>query len=475
MELQRTGSIKALRSHLLPNGAVVASSDPEYCYEWKRDSAIVRMELLESDLDHPLSWIENHTELDEKFRSKGRHHRLGGLSAARHNRDGLISDHWWASPQHDGPALQLLAMSAEGMAAMKAGDRELARRLLDAVLDYGNHAIATIGDRHFCPWEEVKAEDHFWTAMSRFAGFFAAYLFCDAMGKHEQASRFYDWHYRSKDRAMAFLKDRLYRRIFPHLNVVKKDSIILKSLPPVDSHVMSALLLVHESALRWKDPEFVEPIPITDVYALRTVAAISEFSSGFPVNKTVKSSEGAILIGRYPWDRYGGPRNLHGGGNLWPLLTFDFGNYMFRLATVYLNDGKIDASEDGHEALRQLTDMPNLPNRVIPETDPFFSEIITALSERGNAQIAAVLKRTMFFKTDPNLDIDHLDHIKIPEQLDRETGKPNPDSVSDLGWNHARFLAVYRAREEFEEALQSNFRKSPQWWSFSHSLETAFL
>ncbi len=95
-------------------GMVVASpskSDPNYYYDWVRDtsltySALVDYYAIKKDpkiLDMIKNWIGSETSRQNKW-------SLTGLGEPKYNIDGTSFDCPWGRPQNDGPALRALAM-----------------------------------------------------------------------------------------------------------------------------------------------------------------------------------------------------------------------------------------------------------------------------------------------------------------------------------------------------------------------------
>lgn len=290
------------------NGAIVASPsqhNPNYYYDWIRDSAIA-MGMIET-------WYESTQALNYK---KLLFNYVTWTEIIQHQNDplpgqdilgepkfyinGYPFDGAWGRPQNDGPAIRasVLIRFAKMLLAnneSKYVKKHLYNASMDETmgvikmdLEYTAHHWQ---DANFDLWEEVYG-DHFFTAMAQQKalndGAALAHLLND-----EHAAHYY------KKQA-----DLINERLKQHLD--HKHTVIQATLLPhpgpqkyleLDSSVILGILI---------NPHKEGQFGLENPYVVNTIEALhQQFNQMFPINK---NHPGAILFGRYPGDTYASPR-----------------------------------------------------------------------------------------------------------------------------------------------------------------------
>jgi glucoamylase len=439
LETQQKASETLILKHFLPNGAIVASFDKPYYYDWGRDAAIVFKEVLQ---DGPLdaqkeNLLDSQLNFDEQFR-KNAPQFPGGLGEARTD----VNANWagpWGTPQFDAAALKASAFSDYGLALIQKGETQKASSLVyPAVHDYLEYLIAANNQPCFDPWEEIKAQKHFWTEMTKAVAFEKGSQLAKALGNLQDAQKYDNWSKQivSSSLQNIFFQDKGDRIIFPSYQVLNPGAANKYTI--LDSQVLGALLLGGEIGY---------PVSLDNPFALHTFASILRaFKAIYPINQNTQ--DGAVAIGRYPDDVYGGPDAMGKGGNPWIICTLWAGQYDYRLAQSYLEKGSIDLSQGQKEDLETILgfSLPSVSS--LSKGDPMFSKVVKRLGQLGDAELNWVLQHSQ-----PGGNLS--------EQIDRNTGAPA--SVLDLAWSHAEFLRTLHAREALQGAMvQEGLQSSSQ-------------
>lgn len=328
--------IRQLKLNFLANikdsGAIVASpskQNPDYYYDWIRDSAIA-MDLVES-------WYEvsHHTEDKNRLlnyvqwveKTQRQTDTLPGqdiLGEPKFYLDGRPYDGPWGRPQNDGAALRALTLIRFAKELLKEKQIDYVKEHLYSAslepvsmgvikkdLEYTAHHWQ---EENFDLWEEVYGH-HFFTAMIQRKALLEGAKLARQLNDIP-AAEYYE-----------FQSGWLEKRLMQHLDETK--GIIQATLPPhpgpqktleLDSAVLLAVLMGST-----EDSVFTPD----NTYIKNTVAALKEqFQMLFPINQ---QHQGALLFGRYPGDTYDGYHN-DGLGNPWFLLTAAMAEYYYTLA-----------------------------------------------------------------------------------------------------------------------------------------------
>ncbi len=328
-------------ANIHPNGAIVASpskQNPNYYYDWIRDSAIA-MNLIET-------WYESTHAAEYKDRL---FHYASWTKSIQHQNDplpgqdilgepkfyieGYPFDEPWGRPQNDGPALRASVLIRFANELLNQNEIEYVQSylyhngmdprtmsIIKMDLEYTAHHWA---DPNFDLWEEIYG-DHFFTATAQQKALIDGAALARRL-HDDQAAVYYEQQ-----------AELINFRLYQHLD--QKNQLIQATLPPhlgpqkafeLDSSVLLGILLNPKHDL----------FSLNNIYVHKTINALHEqFNLMFPINN---HHEGAILFGRYPGDTYDGYQT-NSIGNPWFILTATMAEYYFTLA----------ADLEGNQALR---------------------------------------------------------------------------------------------------------------------------
>lgn len=315
-----------------PNGAIVASpskQNPNYYYDWVRDSAIA-MALVETwyETTHS-SEYKNHLQLYVSWTAglQLQPDPIPGMDILGEPKfyiDGYPFDGIWGRPQNDGPALRASTLTRFAQHLLNHGEEAYVQTYLyqphlnpktmgviKRDLEYTAHHWQ---DADYDLWEEVLGH-HFFTAMVQQKALVEGAALARRL-HDDKAADFYDLQAK-------LIQNRLHQ----HLDTTHQ--LIQATLAPhpgpqktleLDTSVILALLL---------NPQENGPFAINHPYAKQTVQALhDQYANLYPINQ---QASGPILFGRYPGDTYDGYRN-DGLGNPWFILTATMAEYYYTLA-----------------------------------------------------------------------------------------------------------------------------------------------
>lgn len=388
------------------NGAIVASpsrQDPNYYYDWVRDSAIA-MGLVES-------WYESTQSTQYKNRlyqyvswAQGIQHQNDPLpeqdilGEPKFYIDGYPFDGPWGRPQNDGPALRASVLIRFAHQLLNSNEvNYVTTHLYNGSLDPNTMGVIKMDleytahhwqDANFDLWEEVLG-NHFFTAMAQQKALADGAILARRLND-DHAAAFY-----------ATQAHLISSRLDQHLNHNHK--LIQATLLPhpgpqktleLDSSVILGILInPHEKGVFSPHHPFVR----------NTIRALHEqFNSMFPINN---NAQGAILFGRYPGDTYDG-YHTDGLGNPWFILTATMAEYYFTLAD-------------------------SIP--VTPATKP----VITQYINTGDKYLKLIKKYA------PNL--------YFSEQINLNTG--TQQGAVSLTWSYVSVLRAIDLREKLEKKI----------------------
>lgn len=305
-------------------GMVVASpskSDPDYYYDWVRDTALTYSALVDyyaikkdaKILGMIKDWVGSETSRQNKW-------SLTGLGEPKYNIDGTSFNGPWGRPQNDGPALRALAMIkfARILLANNQTDyviKNLYRGMLpaDSVIKKDLEYTAYHWDEaSFDLWEEEKGM-HFYTLISQYTALKEGAALASELSD-EGAAQFY------KEEA---LKIKNYITATFNDDVIGIKATVNKvggGLHYKTSNIDVAVLL-----------GLLHNYPYQDIYKFGDArvkkyveALTNSFKLAYTLNHNNKTA--AVAIGRYPEDRYDG-YGTNGTGNPWFLATAGLGEY----------------------------------------------------------------------------------------------------------------------------------------------------
>lgn len=375
--------------------ANLAVVDQNYVYNWVRDAAITAIEIAEADLPLGVDLLDDYVSFaDVCQRNSG-----GDLSFAVYTIDGRPRINW--SHQHDGPALQGLAL-LRAHPELDDAARQVAGRLVRSDLDF---VLAHHREPRYNLWEEVEGQSFFTRAVQLR---FLEQARTDPLGLGVPAG---------VDEAVDWLRAALEQ----HWDDAAGHYVSVLEAPfPRDRYDPNAdivLAAVHGA------------VPVTDPRLHATAAQLRQQWTDpaspvfYPINAADAQLGMGPLIGRYPGDVYDGdvddPGDPQTTDHPWALCTAAFAELYHRLATV-VTDGGVPFDGLSTDFFAQVG--------VDAGTDP--ATAAARLRDAGDRMLRAI--------------VYHSDHFELSEQFDGRTGYEK--SVRNLTWSYAAFLSAVRAR-----------------------------
>jgi glucoamylase len=390
-------SIKGVLANILENGAIVASpsrADPDYYYDWVRDTALTMKMLVQlgADASTPAAirktiakkvngWID--FEL-----ARQQTPTLTGLGEPKFYVNGKANLDPWGRPQNDGPALRAITaievanqMIQEGQfneVRAKLYRAEIpANTLIKRDLEYvAHHWFETSFDL----WEEERAM-HFYTLTVQKVALLKGARLALTLNDTE-AAKYYNEQANNLGNYLA--------------SFVDSNGIVRYALnkSPGMAHKTGDLdIAVILAAIHTFDGQFYVPVK----YLIKTADAIvAEAKKIYTVNKTTRANgmDLGVALGRYRDDKYSG-------------FNFSEGNPWF-LATLALAEFSCNLVNARHT---------------------------TALEMKSfNATAIKQFNRVLFHMSDKG---------SFSEQFNRENGFMQ--GARDLTWSYASYVTAYRA------------------------------
>ncbi len=323
-------------------GMVVASpsrSNPDYYFDWVRDTALTYRALIdyyEIKKDSKIrkmifTWIGA-----EAFRQN--QPTFTGLGEPKYFIDGSGYTGGWGRPQNDGPALRAISMIKFARMLLKEGNQDFVIRYLYSGVIPANSVIKKDleytahhwREPSFDLWEEENGL-HFYTLLAQHTALQEGALLAQELGDGG-AAQFYS----QQSKLIAeFLKSQfLDNEIGIKTTIRKVNGGLEYKQSNID--VAPLLALLHTS-------------PYQKLFSLRSVAVkkyiqvlTDTFQSLYRVNKAYP--ELGVAIGRYPEDRYNG-YETSGIGNPWFLTTLALGEFYCQAWQETKNMKFIDLTE----------------------------------------------------------------------------------------------------------------------------------
>lgn len=305
-------------------GMVVASpsrSNPNYYYDWVRDTALTYRSLIEyyAVKKDPkikkmiFTWVSS-----EAYRQN--QPTFTGLGEPKYFIDGSGYTGAWGRPQNDGPALRATAMIKFARLLLKEGNQDYVIKNLyhgvipaDSVikkdLEYTAHHWR---EPSFDLWEEEMGM-HFYTLLAQHTALQEGAKLAEELGDGGAA----EFYAQQASLIAAMIKEEFFDS---EVGIKTSIRIVNGGLGYKHSNldVAPLLALIHNS-------------PYQKLFTLNSPAVrkyintlIKRFGSLYSINKTYPDL--GVSIGRYPEDRYDGYATS-GVGNPWFLTTLALGEY----------------------------------------------------------------------------------------------------------------------------------------------------
>lgn len=305
-------------------GMVVASpsrSNPDYYYDWVRDTALTYRALIdyyELKKDAKIkkmifTWIDA-----ESYRQS--QPTFTGLGEPKYFIDGSGYTGGWGRPQNDGPALRAISMIKFAHIMLKEGNQDyVLKKLYHGVipadspikkdLEYTAHHWR---EPSFELWEEEMGM-HFYTLMAQHTALKIGSELARELGDGGAA----DFYKKESDNIARYIKSNFMDSSIGIKATIKK---VNGGLGYKHSNIDVAPLL----ALNHTSPYQKLFSYNSNAVKKYTETLVQTFSELYHVNKAFP--ELGVSIGRYPEDRYDGYRTT-GQGNPWFLSTLALGEF----------------------------------------------------------------------------------------------------------------------------------------------------
>lgn len=304
-------------------GMVVASpsrSNPNYYYDWVRDTSLsmkALMDYWEIKRDPKIekmlyTWVESETRRQNIY-------TLSGLGEPKYNIDGSGYEGPWGRPQNDGPALRAIAMMKFARLLIDSGKREYVQRklysgIIPAMspikkdLEYTAHQWR---EPNFEPWEEEMGL-HFYNMLVQYTALSVGAGFALEMGDGGAA----DFYAEQAREIGQFIR----KNFLNQETGIRVSSVVTRGLGYKHSGIDVTPLL----ALNHTYP-YQKLISLNDPYVRKYLDVLTTtFKNIYNVNKEYPHL--GVALGRYPEDRYDG-YHTGGQGNPWFLATIALAEY----------------------------------------------------------------------------------------------------------------------------------------------------
>jgi glucoamylase len=400
-------------NHHLPNTIVasISKSNPDYWYEWVRDSAIVvsmLIDLVEMDCANDIrsidimniikDYVKNHKHLQD-ISTINKHIKNNEcdfyvtLGEPKYNIDLTVYTKSWGRPQNDGPALRAISMVKLAKYLINRKSRQdikdrdimyVKQHLYDSKWPNTNTLIKRDleyvakewSNRSFDLWEEINGF-HFYTLMVQQKSLQMGAELADILDDLD-AGNFY------RDTAIkinSFIRDNFYRngRILSSIGIINHNF--------TERYIDLSILLA-----------FIHTNTPHNEELMNTMAdTVQEFSEKYTINH----NKSFYLMGRYLDDTYY-------GGNPWVLTTAALSNILMTIDLKKLDQSKL--------------------------TDKFFN--IFGLKNKNFKKIGMKIVKDLIDIEEQNEDTG----LSFAEQIDKHTLIYK--SANKLTWNYIELVRV---------------------------------
>ncbi|GAB7345807.1 hypothetical protein MBLNU457_4067t1 [Dothideomycetes sp. NU457] len=434
-----SGTVTAARS-----GPSYPAKDPDYEYNWVRDSALT-MDVVQTL--YAASTSSQVTSLYETIlfeyaaaRSREQTNRdaIAGLGEPKFYLNQTAFTGSWGRPQNDGPATAAITLMefANEYIARGGSPSKVKTQLYGSQLDGDNAATSAPGpilkdllfvvnnwpSPSFDLWEEVSST-HFYTRMVQRKALLMGVQFAESMSDDANANLFAT--------AATNLTSSLGKFWDPNRQ------LILYEYGPIlrgkSSYKDIAVILgvIHGYA---SDGVY----SFTNDQVLITALQIStSFLSIYPIADTTRDSADQLLgipVGRYPEDIYTGTGTEENGGNPWFLCTAAMAELLYRATSEYRTAGSINVTSTSLPFFDYYAPSAKVAaGKTYQTSSAQFMSVIAGLGGWADAYV-----RRIKYHTPAG---GHL-----PEEFNRNTGFVQ--GATDLTWSYASLLTAAFARAQ---------------------------
>lgn len=360
--LENIGGIStSLDSNVAP-GAVLASpskSNPNYFYNWIRDSALTIRTLIYHMDDH---WneeatclqlqevIENYIELNFHLqRIPNRSGRFdspdrAGLGEPKFMPDGSAFDSNWGRPQSDGPGLRVSTI-ANYVNVLERADRSFASEFLGNLTFVYEHIVrpdleyvmANWENDAFDLWEEINAK-HLFNSLTQLRALADGIKLAEKAGEDKEFVDALRTEFQNLKQWILHPSSGFTHLLLPYL--VETPALVdQKQRSGLDA--ASLLAALHAHNIEYGNTGDI-PFDVTDTTVLNTIGAmVADMKYRYPINHDrirLRQNIG-VGLGRYPEDVYDGYGTSE--GNPWFISTASAAEVVFKWIFLTI-DGKKD-------------------------------------------------------------------------------------------------------------------------------------
>ncbi|KAG5421358.1 SGA1 [Candida metapsilosis] len=422
LEIQQNTSLHAILQNINSDGVIVASpsrQNPNYYYQWIRDSAITVRTLISyledlyesnanvSQLSNQVAnlielYVLNSYCLQRTPNRSGNFSNWAGLAEPKFNVDMTAFDDSWGRPQRDGPGLRAMTIiqfvdylnrtnnevSHPELKDLKYIYKEIIKPDLQYICQYWN-------ETGFDLWEEVDSI-HFFTSLVQLKalqmGIRWSRYFNDEEGGF--TSRLVD----SFDILKRHVNDDFGFTSLETNHVVESPQLLESGERfGLDIASILAVIYTHENDDKEEQTEEAQsrPIPFTlfNPYVLNSISGlIFDMRQRYPINE----NRFGVALGRYPEDVYNGVGTSE--GNPWFIATATASEFIYqfiynlqsRKSSLKINDANrqffqplINITESEYILEYNTTDFNSVVSKLTAYADSFLDVVRTHTDSQG--------------------------------------------------------------------------------------------
>jgi len=428
---------------LLP-GVIVASPSkiqPNYYYQWTRDSALTIRTLIhylqDFDLNSPElqllveQYIWNNYHLQRLPNNSGKfdNGEGGGLGEPKFMVNNTQFNLNWGRPQNDGPGLRITSiLNFLDLNPTFITDLNVTFIYHEIIKPDLVYVLNNWSKDSFDLWEEINSL-HFFTSNVQLKGLFDGLKFAEKF-ENETDSDFIHHLKKGYNNLKAFVEDYY---VSPNTDYVIESP---KLFPHKRSGLDAAVLLgaIHSHDMN----EYDDYIPFNinhNSIINHLVALINDMKSRYPINKNyINTNWLAVGLGRYPEDVYDGYGTSE--GNPWFISTATASELIYKLTYKLLTEQKDIVITNNNKSFYRLV-------LNVDDLNPDFA-IITYKSKEFNLLISNLLQLSDSFLA---IVKNHVDaNGGISEQFNKYHGFMQ--GARDLTWSYSALLNAIRWRSK---------------------------
>lgn len=448
------------------NGAILASpsrNEPDYYYQWVRDSAIVvntlvkQLPAIEQNLQYDqlvhrriLQFLNNSFVLQrlDNLSGKGVPTSIRGLGEPKFNVDNTQFNENWGRPQNDGPPLRIITIlnylqhlnntgkqidhiithnAKEGFLPFK-----VTKDIFDNILFWDLQFIVDEWkSENFDLWEEVRGHHFFTSVMQLYA---IERTLPIAKQNHLLRKKFVESLVDTRHKIREFILDNRTGFISKSANHIISCPEIYGKRSGLDIATILASIYTHDGS---NTSEHLDLFHVDNRYILNTLYGLTESMSDlYPINRenerhSKKHNLAAVALGRYPEDVYDGVGISE--GNPWYLATAAAAEHMYKLARKFIEDEKSIPISPNDEFWKFIIETNSKDKFDVKYHSHAFNETIKSFVALGDSFL-------------DKIRLHVADDGSMSEQINKYTGYNQ--GASDLTWSYGSYLNAYQAREE---------------------------